>query len=95
MLLFSVIAIIVFLFASKHYFIGKKRHSDPANDGESLGRFTLFMLICSLIWLAIKFAMRFSGGMLIALMVWFAVKELAKTPGGFKHQVQKVLRDVA
>lgn len=78
MLLFIVIATIVSLFASKHYFIGKKRNADSANDGESLTRFALFMLICSLIWLAIKFAMRFSGGILIALMIWFVVKELAK-----------------
>lgn len=78
MFLFIVIATIVFLFAGKHYFIGKKRHSDSASDGESLNRFAFFMLICSLIWLAVKFAMRFSGAVLIALTAWFVVKELAK-----------------
>jgi hypothetical protein len=78
MLLFIVIATIVFLFASKHYFIGKKHSSGFAHDGESLTRFAFLMLICSLLWLAVKFAMRFSGGVLIALMVGFVLKELAK-----------------
>jgi hypothetical protein len=78
MLLFIVIATIVFLFASKHYFIGKKRSSGFVRDGESLTRFAFFMLICSLLWLEIKFAMRFSGGVLIALMVGFVLKELVK-----------------
>jgi hypothetical protein len=78
MLLFIAIATIVFLFASKHYFIGKKRNSAHADHSESLTRFTLFMLVCSLIGLAVKLAMRFSSATLIALMVWFVVKELAK-----------------
>ena len=60
MLLVIVIATIVFLFASKHYFIGKKRSSGFVHDGESLTRFAFFMLICTGLWVVMRFLLKFN-----------------------------------
>jgi multisubunit Na+/H+ antiporter MnhE subunit len=61
---------------SKHYFIAKKNAENKGSDSDSLVHFSMFMLLCAVTWLVLKFAFRFSGFVLGGFILWFVVKKL-------------------
>lgn len=75
-MLFIVIACIVFLFFSKHYFVARKRDSYRGNDKESVIAFSIFMVVCTVLWLAIKYALKSSVFILICILFWPEIKKL-------------------
>ncbi len=54
MFAFLVIAFIVFLLFSKFYTIAKKQDAINGNDKQSAFVFTVFMFICTILWLIFK-----------------------------------------
>lgn len=75
-MIFILIAIIIFLLLSKHYFIAKKNAENKGSDSDSFVHFSVFMLLCAVTWLVLKFAFRFSGFVLGGFILWFVVKNL-------------------
>jgi hypothetical protein len=84
MMLFIVIAFVVFLLLNGQYTIAKKRRGPDGNDQESLFNFTAFMFICTVLWLMMKFAFRSSFFILFLLLFWPNIKKFFKGNTGSK-----------
>ena len=82
MMLFIVIAFVVFLLLNGQYTIAKKKRGTDGNNRESLFNFTAFMFICTAVWLMMKFAFRSSFFILFLLLLWPNIKDFFKENNG-------------
>ena len=87
MMLFVVIAFIVFLLLNGQYAIAKKKRGTDDNDQESIFNFTAFIFICTVLWLMMKFAFRSSFFILFLLLFWPNIKKYFKGNAGSKDTV--------
>ena len=71
---FMIIAFIVFLLVKGHYSISRRGNADQGDD-HSTFHFTVFMLTCTALWLAFKYAYRSSLLVLIGLLFWPYLKK--------------------
>lgn len=75
MLAFLIIAFVVFLLFSKSYTIAKKKDAINGNDKHSAFVFTVFMLICTVLWIAFKYAFKSTVLVLVCLLLWPNIKK--------------------
>ena len=76
MIEFLIIAFIVFLLFSKFYTIAKKKDAISGNDKQSVFVFTVFMFICTALWIAFKYAYKSTILVLICLIFWKDIKKV-------------------
>ena len=72
---FLVIAFIVFWLFSKSYTIAKKKDAVNGNDLHSAFVFTVFMFICTVLWLGLKYAFKSTVLALVLLLLWPNLKK--------------------
>ena len=72
---FLIIAFIVFWLFSKSYTIAKKKDAVNGNDLHSAFVFTVFMFICTALWLGLKYAFKSTALALVLLLLWPNLKK--------------------
>ena len=72
---FLIIAFIMYYIFSKFYTIAKKKDAINGNDKHSAFVFTMFMVICTVLWLAFKYALKSTLLILICLFFWPNIKK--------------------
>jgi len=72
---FMVIAFVLFFLFSKSYTIAKKKDAINGNDKHSAFVFTVFMIICTVLWLAFKCAFKSTVLVLVCLLLWPNIKK--------------------
>jgi uncharacterized membrane protein len=72
---FLVIAFVVFLLFGKFYTIAKKKDAINGNDKHSAFVFTVFMFICTVLWIGFKYAFRSTVLALVLLVCWPNIKK--------------------
>lgn len=75
MLAFLIIAFVVFLIFSKFYTIAKKKDAINDNDKHSAFVFTVFMFICTVLWITFKYAFKSTVLALVCLLLWPNIKK--------------------
>ena len=72
---FLTIAFIAFLLVKGHYSISRKENAGQGGD-HSTFLFTVFMLTCTMLWLAFKYAYKSTFLVLLALFFWPSLKNI-------------------
>jgi hypothetical protein len=90
MALFLVIAFVIFLLFSKSYTIAKKKDAINGNDAHSAFVFTVFMFICTILWLMFKYAFKTTFFVLFCLIFWPNIKRFFKENEGSNETAQKI-----
>jgi len=76
---FLLIAFIMFLLFSKSYTIAQKKDAINGNEKHSAFVFAVFMFICTVLWLAFKYAFKSTVLVLVCLLLWPNIKKFAST----------------
>lgn len=75
MFAFLLIAFTAFLLFSKFYTIAKKKDAINGNDKHSAFVFTVFMFVCTVLWIAFKYAFKSTALVLVCLLLWPNIKK--------------------
>ncbi len=70
----------MFYIFSKIYTIAKKKDAINGNDKHSAFVFTVFMVVCTVLWLAFKYAYKSTFLILICLFFWPNIKKYINEP---------------
>lgn len=81
MFAFLIIAFVVFLLFSKFYTIAKKKDALNGSDKHSALVFTAFMVICTVLWIAFKYAFKSTVLVLVCLLCWPNIKKFLNELG--------------
>ena len=81
MFAFLVIAFVVFYLFSKFYRIAKKKDKAEGGDVHSAFVFTVFTFICSMLWIAFKYAFKSTVLALVCLLLWPNIKKFVNDLG--------------
>lgn len=77
MLAFLLIACVVFWLFGKFYTIARKRDAVANNQAHSTFVFVLFMVVCTVLWLAFKYAFKSTVLVLACLLLWPNIRKFA------------------
>lgn len=85
MFAFLAIAFVVFLLFSKFYTIAKKKDAIHGTNKHSALVFTAFMFICTVLWIAFKYAFKSTVLVLVCLICWPNIKKFFNELDADKH----------